>query len=197
MADRENGPEESAPRKRAPRGGRGAKAGSEPAEAAEKKPRRKAASAAVSESMPPQPAKRGRGAATAKTAAGGVAPDEAAPAKPPRTRARRTGPDLRQDLREFATARPQGWGHEDWLRFLEGLRDRGHNIEDREAIGIALERERLDLALSRFDELPEEGRSTLVERFQTLWSFRNADVDAISSIAGIPREVADRVRAEV
>jgi len=194
MADRENGAEHSTPKKREPRGGRREKAEAESTAVPEKKPRRKAASPAVGDSMSAQPAKRGRGATAA---AGGAAPDATAPTKPSRTRNRRTGPDLRKDLRDFASARPQGWGHEDWLRFLEDLRDRGHNIEDREAIGVALERERLDLALSRFEELEEEGRSVLVERFQTLWSFRSGDVEAISSIAGIPREVADRLRAEV
>src|SRR5690606_33332913 len=51
--------------------------------------------------------------------------------------------DLQKDLREFASARPSGWSHGDWLTFLEGLSERGHNVADRDAIGLALEKERL------------------------------------------------------
>src|SRR5687768_16130568 len=69
-------------------------------------------------------------------------------AAPAKSNARTKQPDLKKDLRDFASGRPQGWGHDDWLNFLESLKSRGHDVADREAIGVALERERLDLALS-------------------------------------------------
>src|SRR4051794_34499525 len=44
------------------------------------------------------------------------------------------GPDLQEDLRAFVTARPSGWGHEDWIAFLGYLRERGHDTSDPGAI---------------------------------------------------------------
>ena len=105
--------------------------------------------------------------------------------------------NLRKDLRDFAAARPQGWSHDDWLNFLESLKDRGHDIRDRDAIGIALEKERLDLALSRTRGMGPQRRQSLVERYGSIWSLRNADVDEIAATARIPRNLAESVKAEL
>ena len=105
--------------------------------------------------------------------------------------------DLRADLRDFAAGRPQGWGHDDWLNFLESLRGRGHDVRDHDAIGIALEKERLDVALSQVKGIGAQRRQALVDRFGTLWALRNADVDEIARLANIPRNVAERVKADL
>ena len=55
----------------------------------------------------------------------------------------RTGDTLHDEIRDFASARPGGWDHDDWLTFLEHLRDRGHDTSDAAEIGSLLERERL------------------------------------------------------
>jgi hypothetical protein len=106
-------------------------------------------------------------------------------------------PALTKDLRDFASARPQGWGHDDWLRFLESLGQRGHDIRDRDAIGMALEKERLDLALGRVKGLGPQKRKALVERYATLWNLRGADPDDIASAGGLRRDLAERVKDEV
>lgn len=105
--------------------------------------------------------------------------------------------DLQKDLRDFASARPAGWNHEDWLVFLESLKERGHNINDRDAIGLALERERLDLALSRVKGIGPQRRRALIERYGNVWSLRTADPDEVAKVAGIKRELAERVLAEL
>jgi hypothetical protein len=126
-----------------------------------------------------EPAKTGRGAA-GKSSGG-----------------RAKKPNLKADLREFASARPQGWGHEDWISFLESLQSRGHNVQDRDAIGLALEKERLDLALSGIKGITGPKRKALIERFGTTWTLRNASVDDIASAAGIDRTQAERLKSEL
>jgi hypothetical protein len=112
----------------------------------------------------------------------------------PKARSSGGAGDLRSDLRDFASARPQGWGHDDWLNFLESLRNRGHDVRDHDAVGLALEKERLDLALSQIQGIGAQRRKTLVDRFGTLWSLRNADVDEVARLANIPRSLAERVK---
>lgn len=109
----------------------------------------------------------------------------------PRTRK----PNLKKDLREFASARPQGWGHDDWIAFLEDLQRRGHDVRDRDAIGLALEKERLDLALSSVKGVTAPKRKALVERYGNAWNLRNAPADDVAAVAGIDREAADRLKS--
>ncbi len=119
---------------------------------------------------PRQPSKRGRGAA---------------------------GIDLQRDLRDFVSARPQGWEHHDWIAFLESLQERGHNVNDRDAIGLALERERLDLVLDSIRGVGPQRRKALIERYGTIWNLRNADVDEIARTARAPRSLAEQIKAGI
>lgn len=141
---------------------------------------------------------RGRGRST------GDGPGLGATSEAPRRRASTTKakprskqPDLKKDLRDFASGRPQGWSHDDWLSFLESLGSRGHDITDREAIGLALEKERLDIALGRVKGVGPQKRQALVEKYGNVWNLRNADVDEIASVASVSRNVAERIKAEM
>lgn len=118
-------------------------------------------------------------------------------AAPTRAAARKKTPDLRKDLRDFAAGRPQGWGHDDWLKFLESLKSRGHNINDQEAIGLALERERLDVALGSIKGLGPQRRQALVDRYGTLWALRGADASEIARSGNLPADLAQRVKSEL
>jgi hypothetical protein len=104
---------------------------------------------------------------------------------------------FQRELRDFASARPQGWGHEDWINFLESLQGRGYDIQDRDAIGVALERERLDLALSSVKGLGPQRRRALVERFGHVWTLRNANPAEIAEAARIPVDLAAAARDAV
>lgn len=108
--------------------------------------------------------------------------------------AKRATVDLRADLRAFASGRPQGWDHKDWLAFLEHLRERGHETSDAEAIGKALERERLAVVLETVQGMGPRRVDSLVERFQTLWSLRHASVDQIATTPGMNLSLAEKVR---
>lgn len=107
---------------------------------------------------------------------------------------REKGPDLKADLRAFVAARPGGWGHDDWIAFLDHLRERGHDTSDAEAIGAALERERLAAALETVQGMGPRRVVAVVERYDTLYSARRADVDEIAALPGMNRALAEKVR---
>ena len=107
---------------------------------------------------------------------------------------KREGPDLRADLRAFVQARPSGWGHDDWVTFLDHLRERGHDTTDSEAIGLALERERLAATLERIPGMGPRRVQAVVARYDTLWSACRADVDEIAALPGMNRSLAEKVR---
>ncbi|HEX8697074.1 MAG TPA: helix-hairpin-helix domain-containing protein [Longimicrobium sp.] len=144
---------------------------------------------------------RARKAAAEKGAAGKVgsalAPAKRAPKrKVPHSVAARTA-DLRADLRDFASARPEGWGHDDWVGFLEHLRGRGHDTSDADAIGLQLERERLAVVLERVQGMGPRRVQAVVERFDTYWSLARADVDQIAAVPGMNLALAEKVRQAV
>ena len=103
------------------------------------------------------------------------------------------GADLQGDLREFAKGRPQGWNHDDWLGFLEHLKSRGHNIHDHEAIGAMLERERINVLLSKVPGLGPQRVNALAEKFESVWRLREASAEEIASAARLPRELSKQV----
>ena len=104
------------------------------------------------------------------------------------------GPDLRADLRAFIQAQPGGWGHDDWIAFLDHLRERGHDTSDAEAIGQALERERLAATLERIQGMGPRRVQAVVDRYDTLYSACRAGVDEIAALPGMNRSLAEKVR---
>jgi len=107
------------------------------------------------------------------------------------------GPDLQGDLREFAGARPQGWSHDDWLHFLDYLKERGHDTGDADEIGRRLERERIALALEGVEGLGPRRMEALEQRFGSLWHLRQASADEIAALPSINRGVAQRIREKL
>jgi hypothetical protein len=108
-------------------------------------------------------------------------------------RSSRSSADLKKDLRDFAGSRPDGWSHDDWLQFLDDLQSRGHNVNDRDAIGSMLERERLSLALERIPGVGPQRVKSIAEKYGYLWRLRETDADQLSREANVPRSVAEKV----
>ncbi|HET7463780.1 MAG TPA: helix-hairpin-helix domain-containing protein [Longimicrobium sp.] len=104
------------------------------------------------------------------------------------------GPDLREDLRAFVQAQPAGWGHDDWLAFLDHLRGRGHDTSDPDAVGLLLERERLWAVLARVQGMGPRRIQAVVDRYDTIWSAHQANVDEIATLPGMNRSLAEKVR---
>jgi hypothetical protein len=103
------------------------------------------------------------------------------------------GRDLRGELRDFARSRPDGWGHDDWMGLLGDLRGRGHDVSDEGAVGMQLERERLAHQLEGVDGLGKKA-DALVDRFETVYSLRQASVDDVAGVKGMDRQLAERVK---
>jgi hypothetical protein len=103
---------------------------------------------------------------------------------------------LQADLRAFAIARPGGWNHDDWLGFLDWLRQKGHDCSSTEEIGSRLERERLGVVLSGIQGIGPKRVDALVNQFHTLYSARHASVEEFAG-AGLPRADAERVLREL
>jgi hypothetical protein len=114
-----------------------------------------------------------------------------------RTRGTSDGVDLKKALRDFAAARPDGWNHDDWIHFLEDLKARGHNINDRDAVGRMLERERLGVLLEKVPGMGPQRIQKLADKFGTVWRLRDASTDEIADAANLPRALAEKVREAV
>lgn len=113
-----------------------------------------------------------------------------------RRRQKKEVDQLEADLRAFAIARPGGWNHEDWLGFLDSLRQRGHQVSDAEEIGARLERERLSVVLGGIQGIGPKKVDALVTRFHTLYSVRHSSVEELVA-AGLNRADAERVAREL
>lgn len=105
--------------------------------------------------------------------------------------------DLRADLRDFAAARPEGWSHDDWLNFLDHLRERGHETGRPEEIGTMLENERLATVLEQVPGVGPRRVEALVGCFGTLWNLRQASVDDVAAVPSVPRALAERIKERV
>ena len=130
----------------------------------------------------PKSAQKG---ATAKRAGGGGA--------------RKSGgsPDLRTEARGFVSGRPQGWNHDEWLSFLDDLRQRGHNVEDRDAIGSLLERERLGVVLERVEGISAQRVRAIADRYGNVWRLKDASPEELAREAKIPQPLAERILESV
>ncbi len=106
-------------------------------------------------------------------------------------------PPNRCGSEDVAAARPQGWNHQDWENLLNDLREHGHDVSDREAIGRQLEQEKLAVRLERIQGLGRNRVQSLVDRFGTLWSLQQASVDEIADTPNVTRSLAERVKQEV
>jgi hypothetical protein len=105
--------------------------------------------------------------------------------------------NLKADLRAFAAGRPEGWGHDDWLAFLEHLAQRGHDTESADEIGEALERERLAVVLEQVQGMGPRRVDSVVNRFGSVWHLSQASVEDVCSLPSMPRSLAERVLESV
>lgn len=136
-------------------------------------------------------------AAAPPTARGGRKKRETYTETAARRRREKEVDQLKADLRAFASARPSGWNHDDWVAFLAHLAERGHDTSNDAEIGARLERERLSVVLEGINGLGPKRVHSLVDRFHTLWSMRHAHPTEIASVSGMTRPLAERVAQEL
>jgi hypothetical protein len=104
---------------------------------------------------------------------------------------------LEAEIREFVGAHPEGWGHGEWAGLLEGLRAGGFEVTDEAAIGAMVERARLELVLGKVKNVGPQRLKVIVDRYETIWSLRGAEVDELAATTKIPRVVAERIKQSV
>lgn len=104
---------------------------------------------------------------------------------------------LAGDLRAFVGAHPDGWTHDDWLGLLDQLGERGHPVDDADAIGRRLEEERLITRLRSTSGLEDGHAERIAQRYGSVWALRQADPDDLGQAAALSREDAERVQRSV
>lgn len=101
---------------------------------------------------------------------------------------------LRSDLREFVQAHPGGWGHNEWIGLVNLLRERGHDTSDTDAIGMALERERLTIVLERVPGLGAQRVKAIADKYPRIWNVMQAGAEELAMVANVPKAVAKKVK---
>lgn len=130
---------------------------------------------------------------------GGAKPAPPKPGRRPATtgKAAGSGAGLQKDLRQFVEAHPGGWGHNEWIGLVNHLRDRGHDTSDTDAVGMALERERLTLVLERVPGLGPQRVKAIADNYPRLWNVMQAGAEEIATVANVPRAVAEKVKKAI
>jgi len=103
--------------------------------------------------------------------------------------------NLTRELESFVQDHPNGWSHDEWLELLYHLSQKGHDTRNEDAIGLALERERLVQTLGQLEirGLGPKRREALATRFGTLWSLMEATPEEIAGVPGLHRTLADQI----
>lgn len=109
---------------------------------------------------------------------------------------------LRSELQRFVQDHAEGWSHDEWLRFLFHLSESGVDTADEDAIGLALEQERLRHALSSAEikGLGPRRIEAVTSHFGTLWNLRDASLEEVAGVRGITgplaRGIVDRIQGD-
>jgi len=104
---------------------------------------------------------------------------------------------FREQLRDFVAGHRQGWSHHDWLELLAQLTDAGVDTSDPDAIGIALEQERVLAYLEALDVkgLGPKRREAVAARFPRMWDLTHASVEALEEIPSLHGGLAKALHA--
>ncbi len=100
---------------------------------------------------------------------------------------------LDTELKDFVGGHIHGWSHGDWDRLLSDLAAEGHDVSDRDLVGLRLERAHILATLERL-ELKGVGvkrRERLADHFPTLWALRHATVEDLAAVPTFHRGLAE------
>ena len=102
---------------------------------------------------------------------------------------------FREQLRAFVQGHERGWSHHEWLELLAELSDAGMDTSDPEAIGSALEHERVLVFLEGLDlkGLGPKRREALAARYGRLWDLKHASLDEIAQLPSFHRGLAEAI----
>jgi hypothetical protein len=106
-----------------------------------------------------------------------------------------THADLASEMERFVEEHPNGWDHDGWTGFLTHLANEGHDVWDRDGIGLGLERVRLVQVLNRMEVkgLGLKRTEAIADHFGTLWNLMCASSEEVARATGIPRALAEQI----
>lgn len=102
--------------------------------------------------------------------------------------------NLEIHLRSFASGRPDGWSHDEWLALLGQLTERGYDTSNPDSIGLHLERERIVLWVSAIRGVGPRRAEAVADAYASLWQLAHADPLEIAARARIPFFLANAIR---
>lgn len=102
---------------------------------------------------------------------------------------------LEEQLKDFADRHIHGWGHDDWNHLVHELTSAGHDVSDRDTLGLRLERAHILATLERLDlkGIGAKRRERIADGFPTLWRLRQATVDELAEVPTIHRGLAEQL----
>jgi hypothetical protein len=102
---------------------------------------------------------------------------------------------LAAEISRFSSEHPEGWDHEDWLGFLHHLSGSGIEVSDADAIGSALEHERLSQVLGRMEikGLGAKRIGGLATHFGTIWNLQSASPEEVAKAPGISQALVEQI----
>ena len=103
--------------------------------------------------------------------------------------------ELDAEIGHFVSRHPEGWNHDQWSGFLHHLAEVGHDVSDSDAIGMALEKERLTLTLRGMEikGLGPKRIEGLASHFGTLWNLMSASREEVAGLPNISETLAEQI----
>lgn len=99
---------------------------------------------------------------------------------------------LRRELRTFARNHRNGWNHDEWTGLVSLLNEEGHDVNDPDALGLALEQERVRLVLAELgvSGLGPKRRDALCTCYPRMWDLEQATVEELAALPSVPHSLA-------
>jgi len=107
--------------------------------------------------------------------------------------------DFGAEIRRFASEHPEGWNHDHWTGFLQDLSEKGHDVSDGDAVGLALESEHLSQVLRRMNlkGLGPKRIDSLAGHFGTLWNLKSASPEDLAQLPSVPLSMAEKILGDL
>jgi len=102
---------------------------------------------------------------------------------------------ISREIRAFVETHRDGWNHDDWLGLIDHLGVLGCDTSDHDAIGLALEQERVRdrLRAGGIKGLGPKRIEAVAREFPYLLGLQSAEEAEIAIRTGIPRKLAREI----
>lgn len=106
---------------------------------------------------------------------------------------------ISREIRAFVETHRDGWNHHEWMGLIDHLGVLGCDTSDPDAIGLALEQERVRdrLRSSGIKGLGPKRIDAVAREFPYLIGLQSTEEAEIAARTGIPRKLAKEIRHRV